>query len=251
MERASAGCDSAVFRIGRRRRIPSCSCVRRRTTTRLCSPGCPRANGSSRCRTDSTGRSTPPTTPARESPRSSPSVSPTGPRPGSHARANFTWEAAAPWPPGERRVLENLAAGLRRGGCQSVHLVDRIGPYKSAKLMYNAAISPLAAAAGVDNGQLLGDPLAQRLFFCIVAGELCDSASLRRAVGAHRAFSSVDREPDSQPAGPGPDARPPVSPWLGRNLLLYGPGHRHGTNGNRGVQWLSEMAGSGRRLFYK
>jgi 2-dehydropantoate 2-reductase len=46
--------------------------------------------------------------------------------------------------------------------------VDLIGGYKSAKLMYNAAISPLAAAAGIDNEELLGDPLAQRLFFALL-----------------------------------------------------------------------------------
>jgi 2-dehydropantoate 2-reductase len=34
--------------------------------------------------------------------------------------------------------------------------------------MYNAAISPLAAAAGVDNGELLTDPLAKRLFFALL-----------------------------------------------------------------------------------
>jgi 2-dehydropantoate 2-reductase len=31
--------------------------------------------------------------------------------------------------------------------------------------MYNAAISPVAAAAGLDNGQLLSVPAARRLFF--------------------------------------------------------------------------------------
>ena len=68
----------------------------------------------------------------------------------------------------ERGVLQSLAAGLRRGGWKQIRLVARIGPYKFAKLMYNAAISPLAAAAGVDNGQLLSDPLAQRLFFALL-----------------------------------------------------------------------------------
>jgi 2-dehydropantoate 2-reductase len=46
-----------------------------------------------------------------------------------------------------------------------VKFVDDIRPIKAAKLMYNAAISPLAAAAGLDNGQLLTDPLARELFF--------------------------------------------------------------------------------------
>ena len=34
--------------------------------------------------------------------------------------------------------------------------------------MYNAAISPLAAAAGVDNGALLSVPAARRLFFTLL-----------------------------------------------------------------------------------
>ncbi len=68
----------------------------------------------------------------------------------------------------ERGEIENLAAGLRQGGWPQVHLVELIGPYKSSKLMYNAAISPLAAAAGVDNSQLLSDALAQKLFFALL-----------------------------------------------------------------------------------
>jgi 2-dehydropantoate 2-reductase len=43
--------------------------------------------------------------------------------------------------------------------------VPNILPFKYTKLMYNAAISPLAAAAGLDNGQLLGVAAARRLFF--------------------------------------------------------------------------------------
>ena len=46
-----------------------------------------------------------------------------------------------------------------------VELVEDVRPYKATKLMYNAAISPLAAAAGVDNGELLTDSLAKKLFF--------------------------------------------------------------------------------------
>jgi 2-dehydropantoate 2-reductase len=54
---------------------------------------------------------------------------------------------------------------LRRAGLFRVALVPHIQPYKNTKLMYNAAISPLAAAAGLDNGQLLAVALARRLFF--------------------------------------------------------------------------------------
>jgi hypothetical protein len=38
----------------------------------------------------------------------------------------------------ERNVLENLAAGFRRGGWNQVTTVALIGAYKSTKLMYNA-----------------------------------------------------------------------------------------------------------------
>ena len=68
----------------------------------------------------------------------------------------------------QRGELENLAAGLRQGGWKRVRVVDLIGPYKSSKLMYNAAISPLAASAGMDNGQLLSDPETRRLFFALL-----------------------------------------------------------------------------------
>ncbi len=43
--------------------------------------------------------------------------------------------------------------------------VPNILPFKYTKLMYNAAISPIAAAAGLDNGQLLSVAPARRLFF--------------------------------------------------------------------------------------
>ena len=46
--------------------------------------------------------------------------------------------------------------------------VADIAPIKHTKLMYNAAISPLAAAAGIDNGQLLSVPAARKLFFALL-----------------------------------------------------------------------------------
>jgi 2-dehydropantoate 2-reductase len=49
-----------------------------------------------------------------------------------------------------------------------VKVVADILPYKYTKLMYNAAISPLAAAAGLDNGRLLSVPKARRLFFALL-----------------------------------------------------------------------------------
>lgn len=65
----------------------------------------------------------------------------------------------------ERREIAELAGAISRAGLFPVELVEDVRPYKAAKLMYNAAISPLAASAGVDNGELLTDSLAKRLFF--------------------------------------------------------------------------------------
>jgi 2-dehydropantoate 2-reductase len=50
-------------------------------------------------------------------------------------------------------------------GCFRIKVVADIMPYKYTKLMYNAAISPIAAAAGLDNGGLLSNKKARRLFF--------------------------------------------------------------------------------------
>ncbi|QJW98313.1 hypothetical protein FTUN_5901 [Frigoriglobus tundricola] len=58
-----------------------------------------------------------------------------------------------------------LAGVLRSSDLFRVVEVANIAPIKHAKLMYNAAISPLAAAAGIDNGKLLSVPDARTLFF--------------------------------------------------------------------------------------
>jgi 2-dehydropantoate 2-reductase len=58
-----------------------------------------------------------------------------------------------------------LAERLRGTPLFRIEPVPDILPYKYTKLMYNAAISPLASAAGLDNGQLLAVPRARRLFF--------------------------------------------------------------------------------------
>jgi len=65
--------------------------------------------------------------------------------------------SAAGWP--------DFVARLRSCKLFRTELVREILPFKYSKLMYNAAISPLAAAAGLDNGQLLGVATARRLFF--------------------------------------------------------------------------------------
>lgn len=71
---------------------------------------------------------------------------------------------------GQPADLEWLATALRSTPRDffTAKLVDRIEPIKHTKLMYNAAISPLAAAAGFDNGALLSLPDARRLFFALI-----------------------------------------------------------------------------------
>ena len=59
----------------------------------------------------------------------------------------------------------DVIAALARSNLFRTVEVLKIEPYKHTKLWYNAAISPLAAAAGIDNGMLLSHPLARRLFF--------------------------------------------------------------------------------------
>jgi 2-dehydropantoate 2-reductase len=61
--------------------------------------------------------------------------------------------------------LTSLGEALSQARLFQVEMVPDILPYKHTKLMYNAAISPLAAAAGLHNGQLLSVPAARRWFF--------------------------------------------------------------------------------------
>jgi 2-dehydropantoate 2-reductase len=61
-----------------------------------------------------------------------------------------------------------LRLPLRKNDLFRVVEVADIAPIKHTKLMYNAAISPLAAAAGIDNGQLLSVPAARKLFFALL-----------------------------------------------------------------------------------
>jgi 2-dehydropantoate 2-reductase len=66
---------------------------------------------------------------------------------------------------GDLTVPWGLGWRLRAGRLFPVEVVSDILPYKYTKLMYNAAISPIASAAGLDNGSLLWVPKARDLFF--------------------------------------------------------------------------------------
>lgn len=64
--------------------------------------------------------------------------------------------------------VDRLIGALEQHGSFNVKRVADVLPYKYAKLMYNAAISPLAAAAGLDNGQVLTYREARKLFFALL-----------------------------------------------------------------------------------
>lgn len=67
----------------------------------------------------------------------------------------------------ERRLCP-FVEDLRKARLFRVVEVPAVEPFKYTKLMYNAAISPLAAAAGIDNGKLLSVPETRRLFFAFI-----------------------------------------------------------------------------------
>lgn len=62
-------------------------------------------------------------------------------------------------------TMRRLAADLASHGAFDVKLVPDILPFKHSKLMYNAAISPLAAVTGLDNARLLRNADARSIFF--------------------------------------------------------------------------------------
>lgn len=66
-----------------------------------------------------------------------------------------------------RRLLAELAERLERAPFR-VRQVEDINPWKYTKLMYNSAISPLAASAGLDNGELLRWKKLRQLFFALL-----------------------------------------------------------------------------------
>jgi 2-dehydropantoate 2-reductase len=69
--------------------------------------------------------------------------------------------------PASARLLElaSTLAGYLRHAPFRVLLVEDVRPFKYSKLMYNAALCPLAAAGGLDNAQVLLRPRVRELFF--------------------------------------------------------------------------------------
>jgi 2-dehydropantoate 2-reductase len=85
-----------------------------------------------------------------------------------HLGGRSSSSSSPPAAPGQNERHGRLVDLLRRHAPFRVERVPTILPYKYTKLMYNAAISPVAAAAGLDNGQLLSIPQARRLFFGLI-----------------------------------------------------------------------------------
>jgi len=67
-----------------------------------------------------------------------------------------------PW--ANMAFLFQLKTDLQQGGINA-HLVEWSLPYKNTKLMYNAAISPLTSAGGLENAALLKPGKLRTLFF--------------------------------------------------------------------------------------
>ena len=114
--------------------------------------------------------------------------------------------------------------------------VPDIGPIKHSKLMYNAAISPLAAAAGIDNGKLLSIPEARQLFFALLQENhrILSAAGDRTRQG--RAVPSANRRLDSAAeVARGVDGQVlrAVAP---RNVLLDGRRNPERPHGDRQLQ---------------
>ena len=80
--------------------------------------------------------------------------------------------------PALRDLAARLASALKDGPFR-VKLVEDILPFKHTKLMYNAAIGPIASAAGLDNGELLRLPHLRALFF----GMLRENHAILRHAG--------------------------------------------------------------------
>ncbi len=107
--------------------------------------------------------------------------------------------------PGELHLSSpRLARFLQSNELFRVVPVTDIGPIKHSKLMYNAAISPLAAAAGIDNGKLLSLPVARKLFFGLLQEN-------------HRILSAADL-----PLGKVGPFHPSTVAWILRQRWLAG-----------------------------
>lgn len=119
--------------------------------------------------------------------------------------------AGAPRLLGQARRLAALLGGAAFG----VTVVEDVRPYKYTKLMYNAALSPLAAAAGVDNGEVLRQAGLRRVFFAL----LRENYAVLRNAGVR--LGKVG------PLAPGLVAKILARPWLARALAwAFVPGLR-------------------------
>ena len=104
------------------------------------------------------------------------------------------------------RDLAGALASFLREAPFGVVLVEDVLPYRYTKLMYNAALCPLAAAGGLDNGEVLHLPRVREMFFALLRE---NHAILSRA---GLPLGKVG------PLAPATVARILARPWLARPL---------------------------------
>jgi 2-dehydropantoate 2-reductase len=112
--------------------------------------------------------------------------------------------------PAQQRLRDLAAAlaGFLRQAPFRVMLVEDVLPYRFTKLLYNAALCPLAAAGGLDNGDVLRLPHVRDLFFALLRE---NHAILSRA---GLPLGKVG------PLAPGTVAHVLNRPWLARSLAV-------------------------------
>ena len=93
-------------------------------------------------------------------------------------------------------------------------------PYKYSKLMYNAAIAPLAAVAGLDNSRLLTIPKARRLFFRMLRENYRILTAAGVTLGVVGPFHPDTVERILRTAGDSADHGVAVRPLAEEHLLL-------------------------------
>lgn len=92
------------------------------------------------------------------------------------ATGNAKWlKTGQDWVQSTRKAFEKM--GIR------AKWVPDTRPYKATKLIYNAAISPIASGAGIDNSSLLTDSKARKLFFALLGENIAIMRSQKIPLG--------------------------------------------------------------------
>ena len=122
--------------------------------------------------------------------------------------------------------------------------VPDILPFKHTKLMYNAAISPLAAISGLDNGQLLTHA-CEKAVLRIPPGELRDTQAFGHPAGDRRTVPSRHRQRHIEDSIAGHTHVGPLLEEPSRNLLLHVGRYPDRPDRSRQLQWAPRSTGRG------